>query len=51
MQHFALCLASPAQVIENKTKDFGAEVAFTRVKNISAVVWVPLIVCWVPLES
>jgi hypothetical protein len=27
MQYFALCFVSPAQVVDNKTKDFGAEFA------------------------
>jgi hypothetical protein len=51
MQHFALCLASPAQVVESKSSDFGAEVALTGIGNDSAVKWVPQIVCRVSLKQ
>jgi hypothetical protein len=50
MQHFALCLASRAQVVDSKTRDFGAEVAFTGIENNSAVIWVSHIVRRVTLK-
>jgi hypothetical protein len=51
MQHFALCLISPAQVVDTKYTDFGAELATKRSETQSVNVWVILTVCRAPLES
>jgi hypothetical protein len=51
MQYFALCLVSPAQVVDSKTRNIGAEVALTRVEMLSVDGWVSDIIRRVPLES
>jgi hypothetical protein len=40
-----------AQVIENKTRNFGAELACKRFEALPNVVWVPQIVSRLQLES
>jgi len=39
MQHIALCLVSPAQVVDSKYTNFGAELAFERAVTLSANDW------------
>jgi len=44
MQHFAHCVIPASQVIENKYKNFGTELALKGTETLAEDVWVPQIV-------
>jgi hypothetical protein len=44
LQHFAHCIISSAQAVENKTKNFDAEIALKRIEALPEEKWVPQIV-------